>query len=106
MPIHRHALILALAGLLVLGSVAVVPMAAQAAVNVDIRIAPPAPRIEVVPAPRAGYVWAPGYWRWRGHHHVWVGGHWIRERHGYHWVPDTWEPAGPGWHYHRGYWAR
>ncbi|MGC3983159.1 MAG: YXWGXW repeat-containing protein [Steroidobacteraceae bacterium] len=79
---------------------------AQAAVSVDIRVAPPAPRVEVVPGPRVGYIWAPGYWRWRGHQYVWVTGHWVRERRGYHWVPERWEPVGPGWHFHRGYWRR
>ena len=34
---------------------------------------PPAPVYEVVPAPRAGYVWAPGYYRWDGDRHVWTG---------------------------------
>lgn len=81
---------LVLCGLLAVSGGMALPIGAQAAVNVDIRIARPAPRIEVVPAPRRGYVWAPGYWRWRGHQHVWVAGHWIRERHGYHWVPGYW----------------
>ena len=51
-------------------------------------------RVEEVPPPRAGYVWAPGFWEWRGGRHVWVGGHWIGERRGYHWVPDRWEQRG------------
>ena len=37
------------------------PAAAQANLNVIIGAPPPAPVYEVVPAPRAGYVWAPGY---------------------------------------------
>ncbi len=97
---------LVLCGLVAVSSVTVLPMSAQAAVNLDIRVAPPAPRVEVVPAPRAGYVWAPGYWRWHGHQHVWTGGHWIHERRGYHWVPERWEAAGSNYRFHRGYWAR
>jgi WXXGXW repeat (2 copies) len=77
-----------------------------AGVVVDIDVAPPPAQVEVVPAPRAGYVWGPGYWRWDGGHHVWVGGHWMRERVGYHWVPETWVQAGPHWHFQRGHWAR
>jgi hypothetical protein len=40
------------------------PYTVQAAVIVG--VAPPAARVEVVPAPRVNYVWAPGYWRWNG----------------------------------------
>ncbi|HEV7986203.1 MAG TPA: YXWGXW repeat-containing protein [Steroidobacteraceae bacterium] len=82
------------------------PALSSAAVLVDVDVAPPAPRVEVLPGPRAGYAWAPGYWAWRGHRHVWVRGHWIRERVGYHWVPDAWVAAGPRWHYAPGHWER
>ena len=76
----------------------------SAGVNIDIDVAPPPARVEVVPGPRQGWVWAPGYWQWGGHQHVWVGGHWIRERRGYHWVPDAWVGNGPHYHYVRGHW--
>jgi hypothetical protein len=79
---------------------------ASAGVGIDIEIAPPAPRVEVVPPPRVGYVWAPGYWEWRDHAHVWVPGRWVGERRGYHWVPDHWEQHGPRWHHERGHWER
>jgi hypothetical protein len=79
---------------------------AQAAIGIDIDVAPPAPRVEVVPAPRAGFVWAPGYWRWNGHAHAWHNGYWIKERPGYHWVPDAWVGNGPHYHYARGHWER
>jgi hypothetical protein len=82
------------------------PLAASAAVGVDITIAPPAAPVEVIPGPRAGYVWAPGYWDWRGNAHVWVPGRWLPERHGYHWVPDRWEQHGPHWHHEPGHWER
>jgi hypothetical protein len=29
-------------------------------------IAPPRPRVVVVPAPRPGWIWSPGYWNWSG----------------------------------------
>ncbi len=66
---------------------------------------PPPPRYERVIV-REGWVWAPGHWRWHGHHYSWVPGRWIRERRGYEWVGPRWEPYGPHWRFHEGYWAR
>ena len=68
--------------------------------EIVVQIAPPAARVEVVPAPRTGYVWAPGYWGWRNNKHYWVNGHYIRERHGYHWVPDRWDDRDGRWYFH------
>jgi hypothetical protein len=45
-------------------SAAIVSLPTTAKTYVDITIAPP--QVEVVPAPRVGYVWAPGYC-WNGH---------------------------------------
>ena len=69
-------------------------------------IAPPPVRVETVPQPRAGFVWAPGYWDYRGHDHIWVGGRWVHERPGFRWVPDRWEQRGPHWHHAQGHWER
>ncbi len=80
--------------------------AAPAAVGIDIQVAPPAPMVEVVPAPRPGFVWAPGFWEWRGTAHVWVPGRWIAARPGFYWVPDRWVLRGGYWHYYPGHWAR
>jgi WXXGXW repeat (2 copies) len=80
------------------------PTISSARVYVDIDVAPPALREEVVPAARVGYVWAPGYWNWSGQKHVWVGGHSIRERSGHHWVGDNWEQRGGRWHHEGGHW--
>ena len=81
------------------------PGAAIAAV-VEIEVAPPAPRVEVVPAPRVGYVWAPGYWRWNGRKHVWVSGVWVQARPGWRYEPDTWVQGPNGrWHLRRGHWV-
>ena len=93
-------------GLLLALSAAVAPVASQAAVGVYVGIGPPAPRVEVVPAARAGYEWAPGYWRWNGYRHVWVSGYWLRARPGWHWIGPRWAAYGPRWHYVGGYWAR
>jgi len=74
---------------------------------VEIQIAPPAPRVEVVPPPRVGYVWAPGYWRWNGRRHVWVSGVWVSARPGWRYEPDAWVQGPNGrWHLRRGHWVR
>lgn len=85
-------------------SAVAMPVISQARINVDIDIAPPAPREELVPAPRAGYEWAPGYWNWSHNKHVWVGGHWNRARHGQHWVPEHWDQRGSKYHFEQGHW--
>ena len=91
----------------ILAGAALAPLPGQARTFVDVQIAPPAPRVEVVPAPRVGYVWAPGYWRWNGRRHVWIGGHWVRARRGFHWAPDAWVQGPHGrWHYRAGHWER
>ena len=86
-----------------IGAIAL-PSASEARVYVDVDIAPPAPRVEVIPRARVGYVWAPGYWRYAGHRHVWVRGHYIREHRGHHWVADSCEDRNGRWHYSRGHW--
>ena len=91
--------------LALLGPLAAVSLA-QAAPLIDIEIAPPAPRVVEAPPPREGYVWAPGYWAYRGHEHVWIDGHWLRERHGYHWVADRWVTHEGRYRYEAGHWER
>jgi len=73
-------------------------------VEVDVR--PPPPRVVVLPAPRRGYVWAPGYWRWNGRQHVWTDGRWLRQRPSQHWVPAHWNEHGNRWHFEDGHWER
>jgi YXWGXW repeat-containing protein len=80
------------------------PLVSNARVYVDVDVAPPAPRVEVVQAPRPGYIWAPGYWNWSGHDHVWVDGRWEHERHGHHWVADRWVQHGSKWRFEAGHW--
>ena len=96
----KRTLTLALLGPLAAASLA------HAGPMIDIEIAPPAPRIVEVPPPRHGYVWAPGYWAYRGHNHEWVEGRWIRERPGYHWVPDRWVEHERHYRYEEGHWER
>jgi WXXGXW repeat (2 copies) len=96
--------LLAVAAILV--PVASTPAAAQV-FSLQIGTPPPAPVYEVVPAPRAGYAWAPGYWRWEHERHVWMPGRWMAARAHHHWVADHWvEGPHGGWHYQQGHWDR
>jgi hypothetical protein len=70
--------------------------AAHAQYNAVVSVAPPAPRHEVVPAARAGWVWAPGHYQWRGGEYAWVEGHWMRERAGYEYREPRWVQRGNG----------
>jgi hypothetical protein len=88
-------------------SAALVSVPGMARTFVEIQVAPPPPQVEVVPAPRVGYVWAPGYWRWNGRRHVWINGRWVGERRGWHWVPEAWVQGPNGrWHLVPGRWVR
>ena len=79
--------------------------AAAQAQSLTVRIAPPAPRHEVVPVARAGHVWVRGHYQWRGNQYAWVPGHFVRARAGYvyrepHWVQranGTWFMVGNTW---------
>lgn len=72
---------------------------AQVNINIGIGTAPPAPIYEAVPAPRAGYVWAPGFWVWDDHRHkhAWKQGHWVTARPGYVYEAPRWVQASNGW---------
>jgi hypothetical protein len=101
----RAALIMVSALLALIASAAVPVIARdQIAVDVDIGRPPPAARVEAVPAPRAGYVWAPGYWLWDGHRHIWFKGHWEAERPGQHYVAARWIETPGGWHFVPAHW--
>ena len=80
--------------------------AVPAAAQIIVDVAPPAPRHERIPAPRAGYVWESGHWRWNGHRYVWVPGHWERVRHGYRHVGPRWVERNGRWEYQARRWDR
>lgn len=88
-----------IAALLAIGAATFAPTAshAQPHISVVINAAPPAPIYEVIPAPRRGQVWAPGYWEWRSHRHHWVPGHYIVARPGYVYAPPSWHHRGGRW---------
>jgi hypothetical protein len=96
---------LVVASLAAAAAFAAIPFPAAAAV-VYLDVAPPPPRHEVIPAPRHGFAWEPGYWDWRHGRYVWVAGHWIRERRGMYWHPSHWEYRNGRWVLERGGWRR
>jgi hypothetical protein len=92
-----------IAGTFIAAALAASALPAEASTAVFVNIAPPALRHEVVPAPRVGYVWAPGYWDWGHGRYRWVAGHWNSHRPGYHYAPVRWVHRG-GRYYRSGGW--
>jgi hypothetical protein len=64
--------------------------------NVIVQTAPPAPIYEAVPAPREGYIWAPGHYAWDNGRYIWRGGEWVASRPGYAWQAAHWEQRNDG----------
>ena len=86
------------------GSLSTIATTASAVVYV--RVAPPEPRVEVVPEPRRGYAWAAGHWEWQNRRHVWIQGNWVRERRGYRYEQPNWQERDGRWFMTRGTWRR
>jgi hypothetical protein len=84
------------------------PAEARVSVAIYANVPPPPLRSEVVPAPRAGYIWVPGDWRWGHRRYNWHRGSWVRERRGHHYSPGRWDRDGDHdrWRYHSGRWER
>ena len=73
-------------------------------INVTIGAAPPPVKYEVMPAPRDGNLWVPGFWDWNGSKHTWVQGNWEKTRPGYVYVKPEWQKTNNGWHLAKGHW--
>jgi hypothetical protein len=85
------------------------PTAAWARTRVYVRIAPPAPIVEVrAAAPSPRHVWIAGYHRWDGNAYVWVPGRWdLPPAHVSVWVAGHWaQHTGHGWYWVEGHWRR
>jgi hypothetical protein len=78
---------------------------AQVSIGISVGTPPPPLRYEVVPPPRVGYVWAPGYWDWGGASYVWVTGAWHRDRPGYVYYQPRWVNERGRWVQRRAYWG-
>jgi len=94
----------ALLGILVASSFGAISLPANA--EIIIEFAPPPLRYEAVPAPRRGYEWEAGHWRWNGHRHVWTSGVWVRTRPGYVYSSPRWEERDGRWAYQPRRWDR
>lgn len=69
---------LVLCSMIILSASNAPALAAGVDIGVETEVPPPAARVEVIPPPGPGYLWAPGYWRWAGNRHDWVEGYWIK----------------------------
>jgi hypothetical protein len=83
---------------------AALPAAARTNVDFYVNVAPPPAYYEAVPAPRAGFVWVPGYWDWRYNRYHWTAGHWVRHRPGHYYAPVLWHHRDGRYYYNRAGW--
>ena len=86
----------------------IVGMAGTALAQIHIRIGPPPPRREVIPAPppeHRGWVWHPGYNRYECNHYVWVPGAYAEPPHAHaRWVPGHWTHRRGEYFWVEGHW--
>jgi hypothetical protein len=75
-----------------------------AAPDVEITIAPPADRVEVVPEPRKGFVYERGHYEYDGHAYQWKEGRFLQERQGHVYTPYALEHRGDKYYYRPGHW--
>ena len=98
---------LAVASLLLAGTLSACIVAPAPGYGVVAYDAPPAVQYEAVGvAPNPGYFWVGGSWFWEGGRYNWHPGYWERPRRGYRWVAHGWYHSGRGWRETPGHWAR
>jgi hypothetical protein len=85
----------------------VAPASAQVSGGVNIRIGPPAPIVERIPAaPGPNYFWRAGWWRWSGNAYVWApGAYVVRPYAGARWIAGHWVQRPRGWVWRPGHWS-
>src|SRR5205085_7443490 len=84
---------------LALGTAGAATLSQAAVLEFDVGVAPPAAPVEVVPAPRAGYIYEPGHYASGGNKYVWTEGHFFRNREGHTWTPFVFERRGDLYHF-------
>ena len=101
----KKVLVSALFAVGMIGAVAT-PVSSLAQVEIQLNFGPPADRYEAVPAPRYGYLWAPGYWQWNANNnnHYWTAGSWEVERPGYVYRRPQWVQNNGRWQYQASRW--
>ena len=87
---------------------AAMPLTGLAQAEIWVQRAPPPNRHEAIPAPRRGYVWAPGSWQWNAtrNRHYWTAGSWQRARNGYTYQNSQWVERDGRWLYQPRRWDR
>lgn len=80
------------------------PQTNQTETNITLKNAPPPPREEIEPGPRAGLVWSPGFWNYVGGWYVWEAGHWELDRADQLYLKPGWQKVVRGWQLQRGQW--
>jgi hypothetical protein len=73
-------------------------------IDIEIGTAPPPDRVEVVPAPRPGYIYERGHYIVEKDKYVWHDGQFIKEREGHRYQPYVMERRGERWVYRPGHW--
>jgi len=76
--------------------------AASSSEEIELQIPPPPERVEVIPAPREGYIYERGHYDWDGDRYVWREGRFIANRDGHVYTPHVLEHRGETWYYRRG----
>ena len=89
---------------LALGTFATATVGQSAILEFNVGVAPPPERVEVVPAPRTGYLYEPGHYVWNGTQWVWAEGQFIRNREGHVWRPHVVERRGDTFYFRAGHW--
>ena len=97
---------LLVSALIAAGAIGAVATPLTSVAQIYLQIAPPAPRYEVVPAPREGYVWSNGHWGYDGRQHSWTEGSWQASRPGYSYYQPRWVENNGRWGYEASRWDR
>jgi hypothetical protein len=94
-------------GIAVFAGVFMLAPAANAAVFVNVGIAPPAIPVYAQPlCPGYGYIWTPGYWAYGPDGYYWVDGAWVLPPYdGALWTPGYWGGGDGGYFWNPGYWG-
>lgn len=107
---HKTLLAAALAGGALMGLsplAQAVPAVVATPPQLVVQAAPPAPIYESAPAPREGFIWAPGHYEWRDGRYVWLSGRWLADRPGWEWDEARWIQRSDGsWQLVGGQWVR
>jgi hypothetical protein len=88
------------------GLLSAATLSVAAPVEIEIRTAPPPDRVEVVPAPRPGFVYEKGHYLYDGEKYVWQEGKFYQEQQGQKYVPYVFEKRGDTYIYRPGYWEK